>query len=362
MLGRPVNKPAKVAETIGTSKIREAAAKLGFDDCRFTAAAPPSTRHHYRKWIKAGCHGTMGYLARNQEKRTDPTRILRQINSIVSLAVSYAQESRDIDATASHSPGIIARYAQFRDYHDVLAEPLEALAKFITDQSKEPTHCLWYVDTGPILERDLAQRAGLGFVGKHTSLISRKLGNWFFIAEILTSAKLTPDKPEKNRCGSCRRCLDVCPTKAITAPFHLDARKCISYHTIEHKGSIPLPYRKAMGTRIFGCDDCLAACPWNRFAREGRLLRSQVRQPSTRVDLEAWAKIEPQTFKQLFADTPFYRTKWRGLMRNVCVALGNIGDRSNLATLSNLATSSEPLVAEHARWAIAQIEERTVQD
>jgi|CZKM01.1.fsa_nt_gi epoxyqueuosine reductase QueG len=228
------------------------------------------------------------------------------------------------------------------------------------DASKEQgTRSLWYVDTGPLLERDLAQRAGLGFIGKHTNLISRQLGNWLFLSEIITTLDLEPDAPEKNRCGSCTRCITACPTSAITAPFQLDARRCISYLTIELKGSIPVELRPAIGNRIFGCDDCLQVCPWNRFAREGQMMKAHARPDLAQPDLVELLSLEEGGFKRRFAGTPMLRAKRRGLLRNVCVALGNIGDEKALPALQEAESDHEPLVAEHATWAIEQIQIRS---
>src|SRR5581483_8788057 len=252
----------------------------------------------------------------------------------------------------------IARYARFKDYHDVLGERLKTLAAFVNETGGDSVRSLWYVDTGPLLERDLAQRAGLGFIGKHTNLISRSLGNWIFLAEILTTLELAPDAPEKNRCGSCTRCITACPTSAITAPFTLDARRCISYLTIELKGSIPMEFRRAIGNRIYGCDDCLAACPWNRFAREGNAMRPYFRPELKTPDLLELLKLNDTEFKTRFAGSPILRTKRRGLLRNVCVALGNIGDATALPALRRAASDPEPLIAEHARWAVGRIEAR----
>ena len=208
---------------------------------------------------------------------------------------------------------------------------------------------------GLLLERDLAQRSGIGFVGKHTNVISRRLGNWIFLAEILTTLELTPDTPEKNHCGNCTRCITACPTNAITAPFQLDARKCISYLTIELKGAIPVELRPAIGNRVFGCDDCLAVCPWNRFAREGRLMQPHAREDLRQPDLIELLQLDGTQFKTKFAGTPILRTKRRGLLRNVCVALGNTGNSSALPALEKAACDAEPLIAEHARWAVGQV-------
>ena len=254
--------------------------------------------------------------------------------------------------------GLIARYARHADYHDVLGERLKSLADFVNQLGGPGARSLWYVDTGPLLERDLAQRSGLGFIGKHTNLISRALGNWIFLAEILTTLELAPDAPEKNRCGSCARCLAACPTQAITAPFQLDARRCISYLTIELKGSIPPEFRRAIGDRIYGCDDCLAVCPWNRFAREGRLMKARERPDLARPDLLELLALDEAGFQRRFAGTPMLRAKRRGLLRNVCVALGNVGDARALPALQRAALDPEPLIAEHARWALREIESR----
>jgi epoxyqueuosine reductase len=215
-----------------------------------------------------------------------------------------------------------------------------------------------YVDTGPILERDLAQRSGLGFVGKHTNLIHRRLGNWLFLAEILTGLEVEPDPAERNRCGRCQRCLDACPTSALIGPFQLDARRCISYLTIELKGPIPVELRPMIGNRVFGCDDCLAVCPWNRFARGGQLMRASVREDLAQPDLLELLALDETEFKRRFGSTPLMRVKLRGLRRNVCVALGNVGDETCLPPLQSRLAGADPLVADHARWAVEQIRKR----
>ena len=299
----------------------------------------------------------MDYLARNAYKRVDPSQVLAAAKTIVTLAASYAPPPAD-EISRSATMGEIARYARFGDYHEVLGGRLKGLAAFV-DSLGEAAHSLWYVDTGPLLERDLAERAGLGFIGKHTNLISRKLGNWIFLAEIITTLELAADAPEKNRCGSCRRCIDACPTAAITAPFQLDARRCISYLTIELKGAIPEALRPLIGNRIYGCDDCLAVCPWNRFAKQGAMMRPHYRPELAAPDLIELLSLDEAAFQRRFAGTPIRRAKRRGLLRNVCVALGNCGDRAALPALNRAAVDAEPLVAEHARWAIAQIETRT---
>lgn len=344
--------------------IQERARALGFDACRFTTATPPDHHEHFSLWIAAKQHGEMGWIELNANKRVDPQQVLSGAHTIVTLAVSYARQPGNVSASIStpraHT-GVVARYAQFTDYHDVLVDSLKQLTEYINHLGGPQTRSLWYVDTGPLLERDLAQRAGIGFVGKHTNLISRELGNWFFLAEIITTAAIEPDVPEKNRCGTCTRCISACPTNAIRGPFQLDARRCISYLTIELKGSIPVEFRAAIGNRIYGCDDCLAACPWNRFAQEGKLMKDHARADLEMPGLLELLALDAQAFKTRFAGSPILRTKRRGLLRNVCVALGNVGDASVLPALQKTLQDPEPLIVEHAAWAISQIQSRTKQ-
>ena len=357
--------------------IRRHARELGFDDCRFTTAAPPDSGLQFRQWLAQRRHGEMAYLERTAGKRLAPQQVLPGAKSIVSLAISYACEAEagcaadpGSDATRNRScatesgplattqSATVARYARYTDYHLVLGRQLEQLAAFMKPLRSPEARSLWYVDTGPVLERDFAQRAGLGFIGKHTNLISRQLGNWIVLAEIITTLELQPDEPEKNHCGSCVRCIAACPTAAITAPFQLDARRCISYLTIELRGPIPVELRPAIGPRIFGCDDCLAACPWNRFAREGRVLKAHARPELREPNLAALLLLDEPEFKRRFAGTPMLRARRTGLLRNVCVALGNIGDESVLPALAKAATDPDPLIAEHAAWAVRQIQNR----
>lgn len=348
--------------------IQARAVELGFDRCRVTSALPPESAGHLQQWLAQERHGEMQWLARNLDRRTNPQRVLPEARSVIALAVSYqggtvgqsdgrATTNRD-RRDACSTLGVVARYARFADYHDILATPLRELSRFVDQLGGAGARSLWYVDTGPVLERDLAQRAGIGFIGKHTNLISRDLGNWFLLAEILTTLELEPDPPERNRCGSCTRCLTACPTQAIVAPFELDARRCISYLTIELKGSIPEELRPAIGARVFGCDDCLEVCPWNRFAREGRLMAPHARADLATPDLLELLALDDAGFKPRFAGTPLLRSKRRGLLRNVCVALGNVGGAESLAALEKARSDPEPLIAEHALWAAGRINAR----
>ncbi|MDG1892613.1 MAG: tRNA epoxyqueuosine(34) reductase QueG [Verrucomicrobiota bacterium] len=336
--------------------IREAAAALGFDACGFTHAQAPETWEDYTSWLAEGKHGKMEYLERHAEKKGNLNKLFDGTSSVISLAVSYhADHGGSLTSEDVSQQGVIARYARHEDYHEVLKPALQALCDRITAIAGPGYRHRAFLDTGPIMERDLAQRAGMGFIGKHTNLISRSLGNWFFIAEILTTLELKPDSPEPNRCGTCERCMHACPTDAIPEPFRLDARKCISYLTIELKGSIPEAMRSQIGNRIFGCDDCLTVCPWNRFAREGRLMQQVQRSDLQTPELMDLLAMDQAAFKQKFANTPIMRTKRRGLLRNVCVALGNVGDTRALPLLQKRAADVEPLIAEHAQWAIRRI-------
>ena len=348
--------------------IRQQARELGFDDCRFTTADTPASAGQFQNWLAEKRHGEMAWLERTEAKRSDLQHVLAGARSVITLAVNYAQgdECRVTcdellpSSDPRHSPpatrhAVIARYARFDDYHDVLGGRLKQLTGFVNQLGGAETHSLWHVDTGPLLERDFAQRAGIGFIGKHTNVISRRFGNWILLAEIVTTLELEPDAPEKNHCGNCTRCIEACPTRAIAAPFQLDARLCISYLTIELKGPIPVALRPAIGNRIFGCDDCLAVCPWNRFAREGQLMKDHAQPDLAAPDLMELLQLDEAGFKSRFAGTPILRTKRRGWLRNVCVALGNVGDQSVLPALSRVAKDSEPLIAEHARWAMERI-------
>jgi epoxyqueuosine reductase len=330
--------------------------ELGFDSCRIAACAKPAHATEFREWLREGAHGEMNYMQRGEEKRCDPQKVLPGAKSIVVLALNYFQgeqvrrSSRRVGTT-----GKIARYAWGDDYHDVIEAKLDKIDQFLCDFGGQQK-C--YVDTGPILERDHAVQAGIGWHGKNTMLIDERLGTWFFLAEILTTIELPPDDPVPDRCGTCDRCIKACPTGAITAPHRLDARRCISYLTIELKGSIPLELRPLIGDRIFGCDDCLDVCPWNRFAQVSHETAFSARESTTGMALREYLELSDAEVRQLFKNSPIKRIKRRGFLRNVCVALGNAGDLSDLPALERAAADPEPLIAEHAGWAIEQIRAR----
>jgi epoxyqueuosine reductase len=296
----------------------------------------------------------MAYLERGREKRLDPQKILPGARSIIVLALSYFQgeEHARSDAAAT---GRIARYARGDDYHEVIAAKLDKIDNFLREFGGTQK-C--YVDTGPILERDHAARAGIGWHGKSTMLIDEQLGTWFFLAEILTTLELPIDPPARDRCGTCERCITACPTAAIIGPHRLDARRCISYLTIELKGPIPLALRPLIGDRIFGCDDCLDACPWNRFAKVSRETAFSARSTTRDFALRDYLSLTDAGFRSLFRNSPIKRIKRRSFLRNVCVALGNVGARDDLPALEQARHDSEPLIAEHAAWAIDRIHDR----
>jgi epoxyqueuosine reductase len=322
---------------------------LGFDDCRVAPALPAAHRALFEQWIAEGKHGDMAWMARNVERRTDPRVVLPGARSVIVLALNYYQGS------GPENDYRIARYAWNDDYHDLIEKKLRELDAFLTSQggTQKP-----YVDTGPVLERDFASEAGLGWGGKSTMQIHRHLGTWFFLADILTTLDLPADTPAKDMCGKCTRCIDACPTQAITAPRRMDARRCISYLTIESKGSIPLEFRRAIGDRIYGCDACLDACPWNRHAQESREATFQARETVFSKSLRDFLALTEDEFRALFAKSPIKRIKRPAFLRNVCVALGNGGRWDDLPALEAAAADPHPLIAEHAAWAIAEIRQR----
>ena len=344
------------------------ARQLGFDLCRFAKADAPEHTKQFRQWLDRGEAGEMNYLARNAEKRCDPQLVLPGAKTVIVLALNYFQgkavvagvppaNSRNTAPDTGAATGKIARYAWGDDYHQLIEKKLDILYDFLRRHGGTQK-C--YVDTGPMLERDHAASAGIGWHGKSTMLLNRQFGTWFFLAEILTTLELAPDPPQKNYCGRCTRCIDACPTGAITAPHQVDARRCISYLTIELKGSIPVGLRSMIGDRIYGCDDCLDACPWNRFAKVSRETAFGMVPEVAALKLRDYLRLDEEKFRRLFRNSPIKRTKRRGLLRNVCVALGNVGTAEDLPALEQAAADAEPLIAEHAQWAIEQIRERAV--
>ena len=325
------------------------AQSLGFDLCRIAPCVAPPHADAFRQWLADGRAGDMAWLERNQDRRTDPQQVVPGAKSVIVLGMNYWQGEEP------PTVGRIARYAWGDDYHDLIEGKLQIIDDWLAARGGRQRH---YVDTGPVLERDFAALAGAGWHGKSTMLIHPKLGTWFFLAELLTTLDFAPDAPMADHCGKCTRCITACPTGAITAPQQLDARRCVSYLTIENKGPIPEEFRVAMGDRIYGCDDCLTACPWNRFAQASSESSFAAREFVHGWALRDFLALDDDAFRALFRKSPIKRIKRRGFLRNVCVALGNVGTADDLPTLEKAAHDPEPLIAEHAQWAIRRLRER----
>ena len=335
--------------------IKTEARLLGFPLVGVTTPEPPPHWPAYEHWLFMGRHGSMDYLA--DRRRADPHLVLPECYSILVLAVRYPNPESAAQNKGPHPAGRVAAYAWGRDYHLVLPERLKTLASFIETQVGSPIPHRWYTDTGPLLERDLAQRAGLGWIGKNTCLIHPKIGSYFLLAEILLGIILEPDVPfSADRCGTCTRCITACPTGCILPDRTLDARHCLSYLTIENKNEIPPDLRPLMGNRVFGCDICQQVCPWNRFADQEHDPAFNARPGLPDPDLVAELTLRPQEFNQKFKDNPVLRSKRHGYLRNVAVALGNSGDPSALPALERAVQDNEPLIREHAFWALEQIQ------
>ncbi|MBI5841191.1 MAG: tRNA epoxyqueuosine(34) reductase QueG [Chloroflexi bacterium] len=338
--------------------IKDKARQLGFTLAGVTTPEHPPHYQTFENWLQHEHHGAMGYLAdeRSRLRRADPKLILPECKSILMLAVPYDSplSMGEVPGVRARGEGRIASYALGEDYHDVLPQRLQALVAFIEEQLGHSIPNRWYTDTGPILERDLAQRAGLGWIGKNTCLINPRAGSYFLLAEILLGIELEPDFPFiTDHCGTCTRCLDACPTHCILPDRTLDARRCISYLTIELKDDIPTELRPLMQDWIFGCDICQMVCPWNRFAKEGDpAFANSIPLPILTENLA----LTPQAFNQRFKKSPVKRAKRRGFLRNVSVALGNTADEESLPALRKSLEDQEPMVREHARWAIEKIE------
>ena len=336
------------------SRMTDLAGRLGFADCRIAKIGGPAAHAgEFQQWVSEGSHGDMAWMARNVERRSDPREVLAGVKSVVVVALNYFQGGDEPHFPAAR--GRIARYAWGEDYHDLMNEKLRAMVDVMTEWGG--TQKL-YVDTGPVLERDWASAAGLGWNGKSTVQIHRELGAWFFLGEILTTLEMEPDTGSKDHCGSCTRCMVACPTAAIDRARHVDARRCLSYLTIEHKGPIPEEFRRALGDRIYGCDECLDVCPWNRFAQISREAAFVAKPFVHGWALRDFLSLTDESFLALFKGSPIKRIKRPAFLRNVCVALGNVGGLEDLPALNLAATDSHPLIAEHALWAIAEVQGR----
>jgi len=333
------------------------AAELGFVACGFARAdSVEAAGLDLKRWIAAGHHGTMGWMEERAHHRVSPLALWPQARSAIALGMSYAPASDPLALAERPDLARISVYAQGGDYHKAVKKALKALARFIVEQA--PSELKVFVDTAPVLEKPLAQAAGIGWQGKHTNLVSREHGSWMFLGVILTSLELEPDAPADHgqHCGSCTRCLDACPTDAFIAPHRIDARRCISYLTIEHDGPIPEEFRGAMGNRIYGCDDCLAVCPWNRFAdaaaaNRAFLPRAELAAPRL-ADLLA---LDDASFREMFAGSPIKRIGVKRMIRNCLIAAGNSGDPALARSIERHLDDPDPVIAEAAQWALAQL-------
>lgn len=345
-----------MSETLAIAKadIAARAHAYGFDAFGIASAREPwSAGARLADFIEAGRHGDMDWLAREAHRRAHPQQLWPDAKSVIVVGQSYAPEDDSIALLAQKRHGLVSAYAARRDYHDIVKGKLKQLAQWVAHVSGEEVKV--FVDTAPLMEKPLAERAGLGWQGKHTNLVSREHGSWLFLGAILTAVEIEPDQPHEERCGTCTACLDVCPTNAFPAPFQLDARKCLAYLSIEHQGQIPHAYRAPMANRIFGCDDCLAVCPWNKFAAQAREVRMSMRDELRLAPLVELAALDDAAFRARFAGTPVKRTGRDRFVRNVLVAIGNSGDTALLAAATRLLGDYSPLVRGMAVWACRRL-------
>jgi len=335
-------------------EIRRRAAGLGFEVCRFTGLdAPWPATARLQAFLEAGRQGDMDWMAATADRRAHPRSLWPDARSAVVLGLNYGPEADPLEGLALRDRGLISVYAQGEDYHDVIKGRLKQLGGWMA--SRTGAGLKVFVDTAPLMEKPLAQQAGLGWQGKHTNLVSRDFGSWLFLGVILTEALLTPDAPETDHCGQCRACLDACPTAAFPAPYQLDARRCVSYLTIEHKGPVDPELRPGLGNRIYGCDDCLAVCPWNKFAQAGREQRLAARDDLAAPALAELAGLDDAAFRTRFARSPVKRTGRDRFLRNVLYAIGNSGDLALVPAARARLEDASPLVRGAAVWALGRL-------
>ncbi|RFB75571.1 tRNA epoxyqueuosine(34) reductase QueG [Methylovirgula sp. 4M-Z18] len=339
------------------SRLAVAAKDLGFDLCRIAAPdALPLAPERLAAWLALDRHGSMDWMQDTAARRADPRVLWPEVRSIVMLGVNYGPEEDPRATLAARHKGTISVYARNRDYHDVIKGKLKLLAQWLVKAAKpEVCDVKVFVDTAPVMEKPLAMSAGLGWQGKHTNLVSREFGSWLFLGSIFTSLPLAPDEAEVDHCGSCRACLDVCPTDAFPAPYQIDARRCISYLTIEHKGPIPRALRQAMGNRIYGCDDCLAVCPWNKFAQASREAKLAARGDLNAPDLTFLASLDDAAFRTHFSGSPIKRIGRDRFLRNVLIAIGNAKDPAMADIAIGHLNDESPVVRGAAVWALARL-------
>ena len=337
-------------------RLKAEALRLGFAACAIAPAdAAPRSAERLRQWLDAGHHGDMLWMAERAGQRGSPQALWPDVRSVIMLGMSYAPGRDPLALADVRDRGRISVYAQGRDYHDVVKKGLKALARWLVEQ--QPGALKVFVDTAPVMEKPLAEAAGLGWQGKHSNLVSRTHGSWLFLGAIYSEIALAPDMPEKDHCGSCTACQAACPTDAFPAPYVVDARRCISYLTIEHKGPIPEALRAGIGNRIYGCDDCLAVCPWNKFAEVAAANRAFVgRAELAAPELGDLLALDDAGFREIFAGSPIKRIGRNRMVRNAAIAAGNSGDRGLIGRLRPLTEDEDAVVAEAARWAIERLE------
>ena len=333
--------------------IRDKAKSLGFEAVGFAASrADPADAEALSRFLADGRQGDMAWLNNTDGRRGDPRALMPDARTIIALGANYGPGGEPNVPSEKH--GMISVYARGRDYHDVLKKKLKQLGRWLADEHGAGIKV--FVDTAPVMEKPLGQRAGIGWQGKHTNLVSRKFGSWLFLAEIFTTLELAPDRPEADHCGSCDKCMKACPTDALAEPYRIEPRQCVSYLTIEHKGDIAPDLMAAMGNRIYGCDDCLAACPWNKYQRPTAIEAFLPRPELTRPRLADLAALDDAGFRDLFSGSPIKRTGRDRFVRNVLIAIGNSGDKKLLPRARVLIDDASPLVAAAARWAAGRLE------
>ncbi len=338
------------------ARLRAEAARLGFAAIGFAPATDDPVRAaRLEQWLGEGHHGTMEWMETRAEVRRGPQSLWPEARSVIALGMSYAPDRDPLALEVVGDRARISVYAQGRDYHDVVKKALKALARWLVAETPG-TELKVFVDTAPVMEKPLGEAAGIGWQGKHTNLVSRVHGSWLFLGAIYTTVELAPDAPHSDRCGTCNACQDACPTQAFPAPYRLDARRCISYLTIEHKGPVPMEFRKALGNRIYGCDDCLAVCPWNKFADVAARHRAFVpRAELVAPRLAELLALDDAGFRALFAGSPIKRVGRGRFVRNCLYAAGNSGDAALAGPVRALADDADPVVAEAAQWALAEL-------
>jgi len=342
-----------MSQDLKSDLVREARA-YGFDACAVTRPdAIPQAPERLQTFIEEGRHGQMGWMAERMHWRANPAALWPEARSVIMLAESYTPDYNPLDLLAQRERGVISAYALGRDYHDVVKKRLKRLGRWLIDRAGGEIKV--FVDTAPVMEKPLAAAAGLGWQGKHTNLLSRDLGNWMFLGSIFTTLELPSDTPAQENCGSCRACLDICPTDAFPAPFQLDARRCISYLTIEHSGPVPLDLRAKMGNRIYGCDDCLAVCPWNKFAQTASEVKYAATDGMVAPDLAQLVRLDDAAFRARFSGSPVKRIGRNRFVRNVLYAIGNSQAPGLIPVAQGLTDDPDPTVAEAASWAIQRL-------